>query len=57
MKKIFTFIPIANNQRTVVDDITLDEMEDFTDKTKSNADLSYICLIIGGLLIAIDNTE
>ena len=47
----------ANNQRTFGDDMTLDEMDDFTDKSKSNADLSYICLIIGGLLIAIDNTE
>ena len=47
----------ANNQRTVDDDMTLDELENFSDKTKSNADLSYLCLIIGGFLIAIDNTE
>jgi hypothetical protein len=47
----------ANNQRTVDDDMTLDELENFTNKTKSNADLSYLCLIIGGFLIAIDNTE
>ena len=37
--------------------MTVDEIQDFTDKTKSNADLSYLCLIIGGLLRAIDRTE
>jgi len=39
------------------DDITLDEIQDFSDKTKSNTDLSYIMLLLGGLLIAFDNTE
>ena len=47
----------SNNQRTIGDDMTLDEIEDFSDKTKSNTDLSYIMLLIGGLLIAFDNTE
>ena len=47
----------TNNQRTIGDDMTLDEIEDFTDKSKSNTDLSYIMLLIGGLLIAFDNTE
>jgi hypothetical protein len=47
----------TNNQRTMSDDITLDEIQDFSDKTKSNTDLSYILLLLGGLLIAFDNTE
>lgn len=46
-----------NNQRTIGDDMTMDEIQDFSDKTKSNTDLSYIMLLIGGLLIAFDNTE
>lgn len=47
----------TNNQRTIGDDMTMDEIQDFADKTKSNTDLSYIMLLIGGLLIAFDNTE
>ena len=47
----------TNNQRTIGDDMTVDEIQDFSDKTKSNTDLSYIMLIIGGFLIAFDNTE
>ena len=47
----------TNNQRTMSDDMTLDEIQDFSDKTKSNTDFSYIMLLIGGLLIAFDNTE
>ena len=46
----------SNNQRTVDDNATLEEIEEFRDESKSNTDLSYILLVLGGLLIAIDNS-
>ena len=45
----------SNNQRTPKDDASPKEQTDFYDKTKSNLDLSYILLTLGGALIAIDN--
>ena len=44
-----------NNQRTIDEEITLDELEEFADRTKSNSDLAFIFLTLGGFLIAIDN--
>ena len=44
-----------NNQRTIDEEITLDEFEEFADRTKSNSDLAFIFLTLGGFLIAIDN--
>ena len=44
-----------NNQRTIDEEITLDELEEFVDRTKSNSDLAFIFLTLGGFLIAIDN--
>ena len=44
-----------NNQRTLDGNATLEEVEEFVDESKSNADLSYILLAIGGFLIAIGN--
>jgi len=46
----------SNNQRTVDDNATLQEFEEFADESKSNTDLSYLLLVLGGLLIAIDNS-
>ena len=45
----------SNNQRILKDDASPKEQTDFYDKTKSNLDLSYILLTLGGALIAIDN--
>ena len=45
----------SNNQRTLKDDASPKEQTDFYDKTKSNLDLSYILLTLGGALIALDN--
>ena len=44
----------SNNQRTPKDNASIKEMEDFNDKTKSNADLAFVLLTIGGALIALD---
>ena len=45
----------TNNQKTLDGNATLEEVEEFVDESKSNADLSYILLAIGGFLIAIGN--
>ena len=45
----------SNNQRTLKENPSPKEQTDFYDKTKSNLDLSYILLTLGGALIAIDN--
>ena len=45
----------TNNQKTLDDNATLGEVEEFMDEYKSNVDLSYILLAIGGFLIAIGN--
>ena len=44
----------SNNQRTPKDNASIKEMEDFNDKTKSNADLAFVLLTLGGALIALD---
>ena len=44
----------SNNQRTPKENSSLKETEDFIDKSKSNADLAYVLLTLGGALIAID---
>ena len=44
----------SNNQRTNEENASLKETEDFIDKSKSNADLAYVLLTLGGALIAID---
>jgi hypothetical protein len=36
-------------------DATVEEQKEFIDKQKSNFDLSYLLLTVGGILIAIDN--
>ena len=43
-----------NNQKTLKDNASEKEREDFYDKTKSNADLAFVLLIIGDALIALD---
>jgi hypothetical protein len=45
----------TNNQKTLDGNPTSEEAEEFVDESKSNADLSYILLAIGGFLIAIGN--
>ena len=42
-----------NNQKTLKDNASEKEREDFYDKTKSNADLAFVLLIIGNALIAL----
>jgi hypothetical protein len=37
-------------------DATPEEQEEYLDKQKSNFDLSYLLLTVGGILIAIDNS-
>ena len=44
----------SNNQRTLKDNASKKEMEDFNNKTKSNADLAFVLLTLGGALIALD---
>ena len=44
----------SNNQRTPKDNASIKEIEDFNDKTKSNADLAFVLLTLGGALIALD---
>ena len=44
----------SNNQRTPKDNASIKEMEDFNDKTKSNVDLAFVLLTLGGALIALD---
>ena len=44
----------SNNQRTPKDNASMKEIEDFNDKTKSNADLAFVLLTLGGALIALD---
>ena len=44
----------SNNQKTLKDNASKKEMEDFNDKTKSNADLAFVLLTLGGALIALD---
>ena len=44
----------SNNQRTNEENASLKETEDFIDKSKSNADLAYVLLTLGGALIALD---
>ena len=45
----------SNNQRKLEENSSLKETEDFLDKTKSNADLAFVLLTLGGALIALDN--
>ena len=42
----------SNNQKTLKDNASKKEMEDFNDKT--NADLAFVLLTLGGALIALD---
>ena len=44
----------SNNQRTLEENSSLKKTEDFLDKTKSNADLAFVLLTLGGALIALD---
>jgi len=44
-----------NNRKTLNENATLEEIDNFADEQKSTAELSYILLAIGGFLIAIDN--
>ena len=46
----------STNQKTLNSDATLKEVENFYDEIKSNFDLSYLLLTVGGILIAIDNS-
>ncbi len=46
----------STNQKTLNSDATLKEAENFLDEIKSNFDLSYLLLTVGGILIAIDNS-
>ena len=41
----------SNNQKTLKDNASKKEMEDFNDKT--NADLAFVLLTLGGALIAL----
>ena len=43
-----------NNQRTIDENSSIEEIENFADKSKSNADLAFFLLTMGGALIAID---
>ena len=45
----------STNQKTLNSDATPEEQEEYLDKQKSNFDLSYLLLTVGGFLIAIDN--
>ena len=45
----------SNNQRTLKDDASPKEIDDFGDKSKSNTDLAYILLTLGGGLIVLAN--
>ena len=45
----------SNNQRTLKENPSDKEKTDFVYKTKSNLDLAYILLTLGGALIALDN--
>ena len=42
-----------NNQRTIDENSSIEEIENFADKSKSNADLAFVLITIGGALIAI----
>jgi len=44
----------SNNQKTPKDNASEKEREDFYNKNKSNADLAFVLLTIGGALIALD---
>jgi hypothetical protein len=46
----------STNQETIDLDATVEEQKEFIDKQKSNFDLSYLLLTVGGILIAIDNS-
>ncbi len=46
----------STNQKTLNSDATPEEQEEYLDKQKSNFDLSYLLLTVGGILIAIDNS-
>ncbi len=46
----------STNQETIDLDATPEEQEEYLDKQKSNFDLSYLLLTVGGILIAIDNS-
>ena len=46
----------TNNQRTLDENASLEEIEEFVDESKSNTDLSYLLFAIGGFLIAIGNS-
>ena len=55
MGNIFSTQTIQNliNKREMTN-LKLEEIENFADKSKSNADLAFVLLTIGGALIAID---
>ena len=42
-----------NNQRTIDENSSIEEIENFADKSKSSADLAFVLITIGGALIAI----
>ena len=44
----------SNNQMTLKDNASEKERKDFADKSKSNADLAFVLLTLGGALSALD---
>ena len=49
------FLMIINNQKTLDLNADLNETEEFTNQLKSDYDLAYFMLFLGGALIALDN--